>query len=54
MRSHGVLNWPDPTVDAKGRPLYNINVPRPTPRHIATAINECVHLDPAGNLLAWG
>jgi hypothetical protein len=54
MRSHGVLNWPDPTVDAKGRPLDNINLPRPTPRHITTAINECVHLDPAGNLLAWG
>ena len=54
MRSHGVLNWPDPTVDSKGRPVYNISVPRPAPRRTTTAINECVRLDPAGNLLAWG
>jgi hypothetical protein len=54
MRSHGVLNWPDPTIDAQGRPSYNITVPRPTPAHIATAINECSRLEHAGSLLAWG
>ena len=54
MRSHGVPNWPDPTIDSEGRPLFNINVPRPTPRPVNTAINECSRLDHSGSLLAWG
>lgn len=24
MRSHGVPNWPDPSVDSQGRPFYNL------------------------------
>ena len=54
MRSHGVPYWPDPTVDAQGRPLFNINVPRPQPAQVTTAGNECSRLDPAGSLLAYG
>ena len=54
MRSHGVPNWPDPTIDSQGRPLFNINVPRPTPRPVSTAISECERLQHAGSLLAWG
>lgn len=54
MRSHGVPDWPDPTLDAQGRPLFNINVPRPPPAQITTAGNECTRLDPAGSLLAYG
>ena len=54
MRSHGVPYWPDPTLDAEGRPLFNINVPRPPPQHVTTAGNECGRLDPAGGLLAYG
>jgi hypothetical protein len=54
MRSHGVPNWPDPTLDSQGRPLFNITVPRPAPGPIGTAINECSRLEPAGSLLAWG
>jgi hypothetical protein len=54
MRSHGVPDWPDPTLDAQGRPLFNINVPRPPPPQISTAGNECTRLDPAGSLLAYG
>ena len=54
MRAHGVANWPDPSVDAEGRPVFNINVPRPTPPTVNTAINECERLDHAGSLLAWG
>lgn len=54
MRSHGVANWPDPSIDSEGRPLFNINVPRPTPPRVNTAINECERLDHAGSLLAWG
>jgi hypothetical protein len=54
VRSHGVPNWPDPTIDSQGRPVFNINVPRPTPRPIGTAISECERLQHAGSLLAWG
>ncbi len=54
MRSHGVPNWPDPTIDSEGRPLFNINVPRPPPPQVSTAISECERLAPAGSLLAWG
>jgi hypothetical protein len=54
MRSHGVPNWPDPTIDPEGRPLFSIRVPRPNPPQVSTAINECERLDPAGSLLAWG
>jgi hypothetical protein len=54
MRSHGVPYWPDPTLDAEGRPLFNINVPRPQPPQITAAGDECTRLDPAGSLLAYG
>ncbi|MFZ0186786.1 MAG: hypothetical protein WAL72_07580 [Streptosporangiaceae bacterium] len=54
MRSHGVPNWPDPTIDSQGRPLFNIVVPRPPPAQVSTAMNECERLEPAGSLLAWG
>ena len=54
MRSHGVPDWPDPTLDTEGRPLFNINVPRPPPPQISTAGDECTRLDPAGSLLAYG
>jgi hypothetical protein len=54
MRSHGTPNWPDPSVDAQGRPLFNIIVPRPPPPQVSTAIVECERLEPAGSLLAWG
>src|SRR5580700_5372669 len=52
MRSHGAPDWPDPSLDAEGRPLFNINVPRPPP--LSTAGDECSRLDPAGSLLAYG
>jgi hypothetical protein len=54
MRSHGAPGWPDPTLDSQGRPLFNINVPRPPPPQISSAGNECTRLDPAGSLLAYG
>jgi hypothetical protein len=54
MRSHGVPNWPDPTINSQGVPLYSITVPRPAPPQVSTAISECERLEPAGSLLAWG
>jgi hypothetical protein len=54
MRAHGVPDWPDPSVDSEGRPLFDIQVPRPAPRYMSNAINECSRLQPQGSLLAWG
>jgi hypothetical protein len=54
MRSHGVPNWPDPTIDSQGRPVFSINVPRPPPPQVSTAINGCERLEHTGSLLAWG
>jgi len=54
MRSHGEPYWPDPSIDSQGRPLFNINVPRPPPPQVSTAGDECTRLDPAGSLLAYG
>ena len=52
MRSHGVPNWPDPTVGSEGRPIFNLipagithsqeHLPR-----ITTTMTECQRLDPA-------
>jgi hypothetical protein len=52
MRSHGVPNWPDPTLDSEGRPGFNL-VPvgiTHSQTHappILTKMNECERLDPA-------
>jgi hypothetical protein len=54
MRSHGVPDWPDPSIDSEGRPLFNINVPRPAPPQTSAAISECSRAEHAGSLLAWG
>ena len=51
MRAHGVLNWPDPTIDAEGRPGFNLvpvhgtdwNSPQ-----IQNKIYQCEHVMPAG------
>jgi hypothetical protein len=52
MRSHGVPNWPDPTLDAEGRPGFNLVPVGIT--HAAThsppisnKLAECSRLDPA-------
>jgi hypothetical protein len=54
MRAHGAPSWPDPTIDPEGRPLFNINVPRPAPPQVNRAINVCTRLEHPGSLLAWG
>jgi hypothetical protein len=48
MRSHGVPNWPDPTVDSEGRPGFNL-VPTDIDTgssQATTATNKCQHLLP--------
>jgi hypothetical protein len=54
MRTHGATNWPDPTIDSQGRPLFNITVPRTPPPQVNHAMNECTRLEHPGSLLAWG
>jgi hypothetical protein len=70
MRSRGVTNWPDPIIDSRGRPLFDIAIPgghgfapgRGLPAsppvavggQVSTKINECTRLQPEGALLAWG
>jgi hypothetical protein len=50
MRSHGVANWPDPTVDSEGRPYFNL-VPLAgnwRSAQIDSEMNECQHVMPGG------
>ena len=51
MRSHGVPNWPDPTVDSEGRPGFNLVLVHGTDWNspqIQNKIGECEHVMPAG------
>ena len=43
MRQHGVPNWPDPTYDTHGRPVFNINVDPNSPQFTGE-IHACKHL----------
>ena len=51
MRSHGVPNWPDPTIDSEGRPGFNLvpihgtdwNSPQ-----VSTDMQGCEHVMPGG------
>ena len=51
MRSHGVPNWPDPTVDSEGRPDFNllhVHGFDPNSPQINNKMRECGHVMPAG------
>lgn len=51
MRSHGVPNWPDPTVDSEGRPGFNllhVNGFDPNSSQIDSKLQECEHEMPGG------
>jgi hypothetical protein len=43
MRQHGVPNWPDPTYDTHGRPVFNINIDPNSPQFTGE-IHACEHL----------
>jgi hypothetical protein len=52
MRSHGVPNWPDPTLDANGAPVFKVSAAGIT--HTQThsppmenTITACLNTDPA-------
>ncbi|HEY7814981.1 MAG TPA: hypothetical protein VIC62_17170, partial [Nakamurella sp.] len=50
MRSHGVPNWPDPTIDSQGRPVFAISISElgfdPYSRQVWARGNGCSHLMP--------
>jgi hypothetical protein len=50
MRSHGVPNWPDPSVDSRGRPVFAISISKlgfdPYSRPVWAQGNRCSHLMP--------
>jgi hypothetical protein len=50
MRSRGVPNWPDPSIDSQGRPVFVISISKlgfdPYSREVWAKGNECSHLMP--------
>jgi hypothetical protein len=60
MRSHGVPNWPDPTVDSEGRPYFPVSgVPGlehdyRLPPKVMTSDGKCHHLLPEGGGMPLG
>jgi hypothetical protein len=55
MRSHGVSNWPDPTLD-QGRAVFNpqaVGVNTNSPQ-ISAKVHECDHVFPASIGIAPG
>jgi hypothetical protein len=50
MRSRGVPNWPAPTVDSRGRPVFAVSISKdgfnPYTAPIWAKTNECSHLMP--------
>jgi hypothetical protein len=50
MRSNGVPNWPDPSIDPQGRPVFEIGISKlgfnPYSRQIWAKGNACSHLMP--------
>ena len=50
MRSHGVPNWPDPSIDSRGRPVFAISISKlgfdPYSPRVWAEGNQCSHLMP--------
>jgi hypothetical protein len=50
MRSAGVPNWPDPSIDSHGRPVFAITISKdgfnPYSKPIWAKGNRCSHLMP--------
>jgi len=44
MRSHGVPNWPDPTLDSSYGPIFNIPGIDPLSSQVSNASDACSHL----------
>jgi hypothetical protein len=44
MRSHGIPNWPDPTTDRRGQPVFDIPGTDPDSPRVSNTADECTHL----------
>jgi hypothetical protein len=48
MRSRGVPNWPDPTIDSRGRPVFAVSISEdgfnPYSAPVWAKTNKCSHL----------
>jgi hypothetical protein len=44
MRSHGVPNWPDPSTDSSGQPVFNIPGINPDSPRVSNTADGCTHL----------
>jgi hypothetical protein len=44
MRSHGIPNWPDPTTDRNGQPVFDIPGIAPDSPRVSNTADACTHL----------
>ena len=44
MRAHGIPNWPDPTTDRSGQPVFDIPGIDPDSPRISNTADACTHL----------
>jgi hypothetical protein len=44
MRSRGVPNWPDPSTDRNGQPVFDISGINPDSARVSNTAGECTHL----------
>jgi hypothetical protein len=44
MRAHGIPNWPDPTTDRSGQPVFDIPGIDPDSPRVSNTADACTHL----------
>ena len=44
MRAHGLPNWPDPTIDRNGQPVFDISGIDPASPRVSRTADVCTHL----------
>jgi len=44
MRSHGIPNWPDPSTDRNGQPVFDISGINPDSPRVSNTADACTHL----------
>ena len=44
MRAHGLPNWPDPTIDRNGQPVFDISGIDPASPRVSRTADACTHL----------
>jgi hypothetical protein len=44
MRAHGIPNWPDPSTDRSGQPVFDISGINPDSPRVSNTADACTHL----------